>query len=331
MRRFALVGLVASLFASTAGLAFERIIEDAGLTGTPIAAFEVAAPERKTFGTLRFAGGLSVKARSAHVGAFSGLSVSDDGALIAITDTGFWMTARIERDKAGAPSGFADGRIGPLLDTRGVPFNHKWGADAEGLTLRNGRVFVSMEQKARILAYPRAANGDLSEPARVVAPSFPEPKLRNSFGLESIVALPDGRLLTITEGAPNDSAPARAFLIAISGTTELAVARHDGFYITDATLLPVSGDILLLERNFTPSRGPEMRLRRIARDTIAAGATLDGEVLLTVGRGYAIDNMEGISAFLDADGATRIGLISDDNHWPLQRTLYLEFVLDEAG
>ena len=316
---------------ATGASAAERAIENAGLSSNPIAAFEIGRPDQTQFGRMRFAGGLSLTGTSAHVGAFSGLSVTDDGAVLAVTDTGFWMTARIERDGNGAPSGFAGGRIGPLLDTRGVPFNHKWGADAEGLTLRNGRVFVSMEQKARILAYPRGANGDLSEPARVAADAFPGPKLRNSFGLESIVALPDGRLLTIAEGAPNDSAPARAFLIAISGTTELAVARRDGFYITDATQLPDSGDVLLLERNFTPSRGPEMRLRRIARDDIGEGATLDGEVLLTVGRGYAIDNMEGISAFRDTDGATRIGLISDDNHWPLQRTLYLEFVLDEAS
>ena len=325
-----MAAVAAAWLAASTVVAQERTIEQAGLTGTPVTAFQIGAPERTTFGPLQFVGGLALKADSIHMGAFPGLSVSDDGALLAVTDTGFWMTARIERNATGVPLGFSESRIGPLLDTRGVPFDHKWGADAEGLTIRNGRVFVSMEQKARILAYPRAANGDLSEAARIVEAVFPEPRLRNSFGLESIVALPDGRLLTIAEGAPNDSAPARAFLIAISGTTELAVARRNGFYITDATLLPDSGDILLLERNFTPSRGPEMQLRRIARDTIAADALLDGDVLLTVGRGYAIDNMEGVSAFQDSDGVTRIGLISDDNHWPLQRTLYLEFVLDDT-
>jgi hypothetical protein len=42
-----------------------------------------------------------------------------------------------------------------------------------------------------------------------------------------------------------------------------------------------------------------------------------------------LDNMEGISVWRDGDGRTRVTLISDDNFFPLQQTMLVEYVLAE--
>ena len=41
-----------------------------------------------------------------------------------------------------------------------------------------------------------------------------------------------------------------------------------------------------------------------------------------------LDNMEGISVWRDADGRIRVTLISDDNFFPLQQTMFAEYLLD---
>ena len=72
-----------------------------------------------------------------------------------------------------------------------------------------------------------------------------------------------------------------------------------------------------------------MRLRRIAVRDIAPGAVVDGPILLTADMTSQIDNMEGLSVHKDANGATILTMISDDNFFVLQRTILLQFRLVE--
>jgi hypothetical protein len=70
-----------------------------------------------------------------------------------------------------------------------------------------------------------------------------------------------------------------------------------------------------------------MRIRRIDVSTIKKDATVDGDILIDVGSGYQIDNMEGMSVTTNDQGEVFVTLISDDNHSFLQRNLMLEFKL----
>ena len=108
----------------------------------------------------------------------------------------------------------------------------------------------------------------------------------------------------------------------------LTVQQKDGFYITDADFLP-SGDLLILERKYSLVRGAGMRVRRVKGADIAPDALLDGPIVLEASERHLIDNMEAISVFKAPDGSTRIAMMSDNNHWLMQRTLYLEFKLSE--
>ena len=42
-----------------------------------------------------------------------------------------------------------------------------------------------------------------------------------------------------------------------------------------------------------------------------------------------LDNMESISTWRDAEGRIRVTLLSDDNFFPLQRTMFAEYILAE--
>ena len=106
-----------------------------------------------------------------------------------------------------------------------------------------------------------------------------------------------------------------------------SVQRFEDYSITDLAVLP-DGAILTLERSFSRTSLPGMAIRRFSSAMIAAGATIEPE-LLFAGRFpfYAIDNMEGI-AVCARDGETRLTVLSDNNfNTSLQRTLLLQFAL----
>ena len=84
----------------------------------------------------------------------------------------------------------------------------------------------------------------------------------------------------------------------------------------------------VLERRFSRLRGVAMRIRRVSLGSIQPGATIDGPVLIEADMGYQIDNMEGLSVHRDA-GTLVLTLISDDNFSMIQRTLLLQFTLEE--
>ena len=50
-------------------------------------------------------------------------------------------------------------------------------------------------------------------------------------------------------------------------------------------------------------------------------------MLLEADLAYQIDNMEALDVWQDAAGASRVTLMSDDNHSILQRNILLEFKL----
>lgn len=298
----------------------------------PAGEFQIEAdrqdPETRV---LEFVGGLVLNSKNPDFGALSGLRVDETGALVAVSDTGFWFSGQLKRDARGEPAGIDDGRIAPLLDDAGKPFTRKWASDAEGLTFAGEFAYVSTEQKIRLLQY-RVRPDLLTSPSREILFGPLLKDLSYNTGLEAVATPPPGhpqagKVLMIAEFSADGEADSRAYLWQNGKAEALRVVLHDGFSITDADFL-AGGDLLILERRFSLLRGPAMRLRRIAGETIRPGARLDGEVLLELDGRHQIDNSEGLAAFTGPDGRQRIGIVSDDNRWPLQRTLYLEFVVD---
>src|SRR5690606_33366630 len=117
------------------------------------------------------------------------------------------------------------------------------------------------------------------------------------------------------------------FLIGKGGGT-FAFRRSDGFDVSDCTIAP-GGRLLVLERRFSWLAGFALRIRSIPLAALAPGALVEGTELMTADMGQQIDNMEALSAHRDADGAVVITLVSDDNFLVLQRTLLLQFTLQD--
>ena len=119
----------------------------------------------------------------------------------------------------------------------------------------------------------------------------------------------------------------QGFLQAGSAWSEFSVKRIGDFDLTDCALTP-KGDLLVLERSFSRFKGVAMRIRRVMLTGIQPGATVDGPVLIEADMGYQIDNMEAFRCIV-RDGALVLTLISDDNFSMIQRTLLLQFTLEE--
>ncbi len=105
-----------------------------------------------------------------------------------------------------------------------------------------------------------------------------------------------------------------------------SVKSSDDFDVSDCALL-APGDLLLLERRFSPVRGIAIRIRRVALSNISAGAVVDGHSMMEADLAYQIDNMEGLSVHRNSAGEAILTLVSDDNFSIIQRNLLLQFAI----
>lgn len=330
---FSIVKLFLSAIALTVLFA-SASAEPVTLTSDPIHYFHIGSSDNKV-GKLTFAGGLEISAEDERFGGLSGLRISADGnRLQAVSDAADWLSATIERDGQGRISGLSDAALFCLCRQDGSRYGSKHWGDSEGVEVVGDIAYVTFERLNRINRYHLGKDGSPGAPVQATL-SFKSLNVAYNEGLEALAAGPQGSPLagwfvSIAEESLNDEGNNRAFLASKSEIEEFAIARSGDYSITDAVFLP-DGALAVLERRFGLSVGLGMRIRRFDAASIRPGVTLKGEVLAEAGLSSRIDNMEGIAAWRDEDGRTRIVLISDDNfNRRIQRTLLLEFVLDRS-
>jgi hypothetical protein len=328
--------VVLTILAAGAALAAEPGFRPIGIEARPIRHFLIGSDETR-FGWLRFRGGLELSSADPDFGALSGLDFAADGiTLYAVTDTGFWFTARLVEDD-GAPTGLDRPAMAPMLDVGGAPLAGKVNADAEGLRLVAGadgrRALVSFERRARVHAYAGAPDFAPAPARELRLPGFVD-GVRANQGLEAIAAARGdgplaGAIVVIAERSLDKRGNHRAFVLDGPRAGAFSISRFGGYDITDAAFMP-DGDLLILERRFGMREGIGMRMRRLSEEHIRPGAALDGPVLIEADNRFQIDNMEGLAVRAGPNGETLVAMVSDDNHSLLQRTLLLEFVLGGA-
>ena len=278
-------------------------------------------------GRLRFLGGLDLRSDEPSFGGLSGLSVMADGRLTAVTDRGHWFTARVVRDRNGRLTDLTDAALGPLLDTRGRPVAGEW-RDAEALErLPGGDWLVSFEGRHRVWRYAAETGGLRGRPV-----PFPTPKgiaaAPPNGGLEALTPLPDGRILMLAESLKRAGGSRAGWLVG-QDIEPFGYRTARDFKPTDAALLP-KGDVLVLSRYFKLLGGFKARLERNPAGAVGGGDVLKGELLARFAPPLTVDNFEGVAAAHDADGATLVYILSDDNFHFLQRTLLLLFRLGNS-
>ena len=290
--------------------------------------FRLDDPSARQVGRLIWRGGLSLSADVASFGGWSDLYVSPDGRhLTSISDVGGWLTATIVYDKDGDLEGLSDGRIGALHRLDGKPLAAKAWADSEGMAhMPDGSWLVSFERHHRIWHYP-ALDGTPT------AIDLPGDFGRQPFngGVETLSALPDGRLIAISE----EYSLRPGFNVGWIGTPagegeytwgrfEYATVPH--FHPTSIARLP-DGSFAVLERAFDIVRGVRARVVHFEASRLKAGGAVQAKELAFLASPYTVDNLEGISAAKGRHGETLLFLMSDNNFNPLQRNLLLMFEL----
>ena len=296
------------------------------LTASPVA-LDPTDRAAQRVGGLHYLGGLELRSSEPAFGGLSGLSVTAEGLLSAVTDRGHRFRARVVRDGAGRLVGLTGGDLAPLLDTEGRAVKGAW-RDAEAIErLPGGDWLVSFERRHRVWRYA-AETGGLQGPAL----PFPTPKALArapaNGGLEALTPLADGRILMLAQGLKRDDG-ARAGWLVGDGNEALSYRPAPKFTPTDAALLP-DGDVLVLSRWFSLIGGVKARLERIPAAAIEPGALLQGALVARFAVPLTVDNFEGVAAVADEDGGTLVYLLSDDNFNVFQRTLLLLFRLDES-
>lgn len=329
-RRALLGGLAASVAAPPLlAQAPEQPVIALSIAARPIAHFEARQPEKTRFGQLVFRGGLAMSGSHPRFGGLSGLwRSSDGGELVAVTDNGFWLTARPHYEE-GRIAGLEAAQLAPILGSSGRPLHRSRYYDTESLAIADGVAYLGVERTHDVLRFDWAKEG-VGARAKPLALPRELKSLPSNRGLEALAVIPRshrlaGALIAISERSGAEDAPTLGAIIGGREPGLLQIRRHDGFDITDCAFLP-NGDLLLLERWFKPLRGVGMRIRRIPGATIQKGALLDGSFLIEADLGQEIDNMEGICLH-QSGGKTVLTLVSDDNFSFLQRNLLLEFEL----
>ncbi len=277
----------------------------------------------RTLGELTFLAGLVLDGNAPDWGGYSGLIVDPQGWLLAVSDNGLWLQARIEEDGEARLAGLAEAELLPLLGTDGAPLATKRLGDAEAVAPDGaGGLLVAFEREHRIWRYADSVG---SLPTPVPLPKGMTALPRNG-GVEAVAALPPDRLLLISEGAAAADGNVQGWLRQDEAWSALTLARRAGFRPTDMTLMP-GGDLLLLERRFSLFGAAAARLSVIPAATIVPGARLEGREIALLQEPMSVDNFEAVAARPAPDGGVLIYLMSDDNRNPLQRTLLLQFYL----
>jgi hypothetical protein len=291
--------------------------------------FEIESKEtrRTKFDGLKLLSAFQLRSRHPHFGGISGLSIGADGRLYAVSDRGYWLSARMRHDSDGALIDLLDWQIKPILTPEGTPTDGLL-TDAEALAgTPDGSFIIGFEQKHRLWRY-LAPPLTFDSPAQPITLPPDLARAPRNGGIECVAALPSGEIFIVAEELQNKDGSFKGWLIGNQQTVELSYLPSDGFRASDCAALP-SGDVIVLERRLSIFLAFSARLKLIRAATMRPHATLNGENLLRLDPPLRLDNFEGIAAREDAAG-TLIYMISDDNFQPFQRTLLLQFRLPRA-
>ena len=296
----------------------------------PLPSFDTRDRSHVRFGSLEYRSGLILTSRFRGFGGLSGLRLDAKGErFIAISDKGVWFTGRIVY-KGREMTALDEVEASPMLGADGKPITARGWFDTESIALDGSCVYVGIERVNQILRFD-FADGFTRSLGEVVALPPAARKLPFNKGLEALVMVPKGQplagtLIAISERGLDAGGNIIGFLIGGKTPGQFGVRRTENFDVSDAVLLP-SGDLLVLERKFSLIGGIGVRIRRIASNSVAPGAVIDGPTIFNADLGSEIDNLEGIDVHVTPEGETVLTLVSDDNFSMIQRNLLLQFTL----
>jgi hypothetical protein len=327
LRRWARAALLVGTVAACGGTLDSAQAEPVTLTARPVA-LNPRDPTQATVGFLTYRGGIAVASPDSRFGGLSGLVVTPSGDVVAVSDRGFWLIARLVVDERGYLVGITDGEMGRLAGPGGLPVGRRQQDAEEIALLPDGTAIVAFDHDHRLWRY-HASSIPFQGKVEPVAPPPGIALLPANGGIEALAHLSDGRLLALVEGLSVRGGGRLGWVRSAAGTWDaLSYVPAPDYLPSGAAGLP-NGDALVLERRFVDPFTYEARLTRVPGGEIKPGARLSGRELARLAPPLSLDNFEGVAVRPGPAGETLIYLISDDNYLPIQRTLLLQFVLRE--
>ena len=140
----------------------------------------------------------------------------------------------------------------------------------------------------------------MSTPAPIAVPGELA-RAPSNGGLEGLTALPDGRLLALTEEFANPDGSFKGWLLDGGRFAELSYLPAKGYRVTDSAASK-TGDVLVLERRYVPFGILSARVTQIEAKTIQPGAKLAGRNCSRLEQPLVIENFEGLAVQQTAKG-----------------------------
>jgi hypothetical protein len=257
-------------------------------------------------------------------GGFSGFETDANGqSFLAVTDSAATVSGRLERGADGAVVSIWAEQPLLLTSVHDVPYQDHV-ADSEGLALLpDGRFAVSFETWDRVTVFPSPASQPSLEVWTQALVHFP-----TNAGAEALATAPDGSLIFLPERPLHAEGDFPVFRMdpRTGALTQPFRLRHDESWSAVGADFGADGRLYLLERDYWPLIGFRTRVRRITL-TIRADGTIavEDDIVLFATPAGRHDNLEGIAVWRDAEGVTRLTMISDDNFLPTQRTEIVDY------
>lgn len=253
----------------------------------------------------------------ADFGGFSGIELTSGGDhVFLVSDAGYLVEARVERDAAGRITAIVDAEARRFRQNHGELVNDFQG-DAEAVRLDpQGRPVVAFESYMRFARFP-------------TADMMPEPlndwdRFAGNWsneGAESLAIDATGGILAVLERAKGS--PAAYVTLRYNGgrdwTHGPALATDGAFQATDADFGP-DGKLYVLERNLSLLSGYATRISVYERegdhfgDPVTVAKTAPGQ----------FGNFEGMDVWQTTTGGLMATLVTDNNFMPDAATVILE-------
>lgn len=289
------------------------------LATPPLAIVLALCPLTAQAQTLVPAGRVVVESDLEGFGGLSGIEVYPDGNFLTISDRGKFFSGTITRVGGIIESVTISSPL-PILDSQGMPLD-KRNTDAEGLAVGpDGTIYISFESNNRVMQHTT-----LDVAAEFLPKHEDFRTLQNNSGLEALAINAEGVLLAIPERSGKKDRPFPVYLFDGENWSQPTSAPRIGNYLVTGADFGPYGRLYLLERSFKMLAGFSTRIRRFS---FLDGKLTNPETIFE-SRADKLNNIEGISVWLDLDGQTRLTIVSDDNFNPLQRTVIAEYLVTD--
>lgn len=273
---------------------------------------------------LKYISGLEINGNHPDFGGLSGLIINSDFSFSIIGDQGIWVTGRLNFDNENKLNSISNAKLG-YLKNENDNYLIKLGksfADAEAIELYDGKLIVSFERNHRILIY-----NQIDEKSDIFYDKLRLLDLPNNGGIEAMTLLKDNSLFFLSENLVTSDDKIIGFILKNNKLSKVFVNKSGSFKPTDLSALP-SGDIILLERSYSPIKGAAARISLIKYEDLIYKPIVTPIHLDTIAPPMVVDNFEGISVLELKDGSFTIFILSDDNFNSFQKTLLFQFNWD---